>query len=91
LLTVAKYAALGEIEYGSTELLEGQLLLSPGPAPDHIYGMGELFVAIRAALPRGLEPLQDGHLDLQLAPERSPGTVRRADLMAVMRMRAGPH
>jgi Uma2 family endonuclease len=84
LLTVAEYAALGEIEYGYTELLEGRLLLSPpSPAPDHIYAMGEWFVAIRAALPRGLEALQDGDLDLQLTPEHSPGTVRRPDLMVV--------
>ncbi|HEX4248929.1 MAG TPA: Uma2 family endonuclease [Pseudonocardia sp.] len=83
LLTVAEYAALGETEFGYTELLEGRLLLSPSPTPDHIYAMGEMFVAIRAALPRGLEALQDADLDLRLAPERSPGTVRRPDLMVV--------
>jgi len=83
LLTVAEYAALGDTDYGYTELLEGRLLLSPSPAPDHIYAMGELFVAIRAALPQGLEALQDADLDLQLAPEHSPGTVRRPDLMVV--------
>ena len=33
LLTVAEYLAIGEIEPGYTELVEGRLLLSPSPVP----------------------------------------------------------
>ena len=35
LLTVTDYAALGETEPGYTELVNGRLLLSPIPTPDH--------------------------------------------------------
>jgi Uma2 family endonuclease len=82
-LTVAEYAELGETESGYTELLEGRLLMSPSPVPDHGYAMGELFVAIRSVLPAGLEAIQDTDLDLQLASADDPGTVRRPDVMVV--------
>jgi hypothetical protein len=35
LLTVAEYLEIGEVEPGYTELIEGRLLLSPNPGPDH--------------------------------------------------------
>ena len=35
LLTVAEYLALGETERGYDELVEGRVVMSPGPAPDH--------------------------------------------------------
>jgi Uma2 family endonuclease len=82
-LTVAEYAELGETESGYTELLEGRLLMSPSPVPDHGYAMGELFVAIRSVLSAGLEAIQDTDLDLQLASADDPGTVRRPDMMVV--------
>jgi Uma2 family endonuclease len=80
LLTVSEYAELGETEYGYTELLEGRLLLSPSPVPDHGYAAVELAVALRQALPPGLEVLPDTDLDLQLAAPKEPGFVRRPDI-----------
>lgn len=35
LLTVAEYLEIGEIELGYSELVEGRLLMTPSPAPDH--------------------------------------------------------
>jgi hypothetical protein len=37
LLTVAEYLEIGEIEPGYSELVEGRLLMSPTPVPDHNY------------------------------------------------------
>jgi Uma2 family endonuclease len=81
-LTVAQYLELGETEY-RTELAEGQLLMSPSPVPDHCYAMGEIFVALRAALPPDYEGIQEIDLDLELVSAREPGTVRRPDLVVL--------
>ena len=35
LLTVAEYLDIGEIEIGYSELVEGRLVMSPSPVPDH--------------------------------------------------------
>jgi Uma2 family endonuclease len=85
LLTVAEYLEIGEIEAGYTELVEGRLLLSPGPTPDHNYGGLELAVQLRSQLPDGIEAIPDMDIDLQLAPPDAPGTVRRPDLIVVPR------
>jgi Uma2 family endonuclease len=85
LLTVAEYLEIGEIEPGYTELVEGRLLLSPSPAPDHNYGGLELAVQLRSQLPDGIEAIPDMDIDLQLAPPDAPGTVRRPDLIVVPR------
>ncbi|GAA5145362.1 Uma2 family endonuclease [Pseudonocardia eucalypti] len=81
LLTVAEYAALGETEFGYTELLEGRLLMSPSPGLAHNDAMGELFVAIKSALPTGFGVTQDLDLDLEINPPDQPGFVRRPDLI----------
>lgn len=83
LLTVAEYAALGETEFGYTELIEGRLLLSPSPVPDHGFAEFELAFALRQALPSGMEVIPDTDLDLELAPPDGPGFVRRPDLVVV--------
>lgn len=83
LLTVSEYAALGETEFGYTELIEGRLLLSPSPVPDHGFAEVALVLALHQALPSGLELLPDTDLDLELAPPDEPGFVRRPDLMVV--------
>ena len=83
LLTVAEYLEIGEIEPGYSELVEGRLLMSPSPVPDHNYALLEIAVQFRSQLPRGLEVLQDMDVDLQLAPPDAPGTVRRPDLIVV--------
>lgn len=83
LLTVAEYLEIGEIELGYSELVEGRLLMSPGPVPDHNNAAFELGVQLRSQLPAGLQTLPDMDLDLQLAPVNAPGTVRRPDLIVV--------
>jgi Uma2 family endonuclease len=83
LLTVAEYLEIGEIELGYSELVEGRLLMSPSPAPDHNTASLELAVALRAQLPSGLRVIPDIDVDLQLAPPDAPGTVRRPDLVVV--------
>lgn len=85
LLTVAEYLAIGEVEPGHTELLEGQVLMSPGPAPDHNHAAMEIAFQLRDQLPPGFEALTDLDVDLQLAPPDAAGTVRRPDLVVVPR------
>jgi Uma2 family endonuclease len=85
LLTVAEYLEIGEIEPGYSELVEGRLLMSPSPVPDHNYALFEMAVRLRTQLPPGLEVIQDMDVDLQLAPPDAPGTVRRPDLIVVPR------
>jgi Uma2 family endonuclease len=82
-LTVAEYLEIGEIEPGYPELVEGCLLMSPTPVPDHNYALLEIAVQLRSQLPRGLEVLQDMDVDLQLARPEAPGTVRCPDLIVV--------
>lgn len=45
LLTVGEYAALGEDDSGRSELMEGNLVLSPSPSPDH--NMAALRIALQ--------------------------------------------
>jgi Uma2 family endonuclease len=83
LLTVAEYLEIGEIELGFSELVEGRLLMSPSPAPDHNYAALRLAVRLEDKLPTGWEIITDIDVDLQLAPADAPGTVRRPDLVVV--------
>jgi Uma2 family endonuclease len=83
LLTIADYVALGEDDRHRWELQEGNLIMSPSPTPRHMIASGELFAQLRTQLPSGLRAVQDVDLDLQLAPERQPGTARRPDLVVV--------
>ncbi|MDQ2790238.1 MAG: Uma2 family endonuclease [Pseudonocardiales bacterium] len=83
LLTVAEYAELGETESGYTELLEGRLLMSPSPVPDHNFAAAELLVQLRPQLPDHLEVILDVDVDLQLVEPDQPGFSRRPDLMIV--------
>nr|WP_245645409.1 Uma2 family endonuclease [Pseudonocardia acaciae] len=83
LLTVAEYAALGEVEPGYTELVEGRLLFCPSSSLDHNVASSQLAMAIYTALPPGLEVLVNTDLDLGLASAGEPGTVRRPDIMVI--------
>jgi Uma2 family endonuclease len=85
LLTTAEYAKLGEIEPGYTELMEGRLLMSPSPAPDHNFASLELAMQLRPQLPDHLEVIQDVDVDLELVPADQPGFSRRPDLVIVQR------
>lgn len=85
LLTVAEYAELDETESGYTELLEGRLLMSPSPVPDHNIASLELAVQLRPKVPDHLEVIQDVDVDLELAPSDQPGFSRRPDLIVTQR------
>jgi Uma2 family endonuclease len=85
LLTIAEYAALGEIESGYTELLEGCLLTSPSPTPDHNFASVALMNQLQPQLPDKVLVLPDIDVDLELAPARQPGSSRRPDLVLVER------
>jgi Uma2 family endonuclease len=85
LLTVAEYLDIGEIEPGYSELVEGRLLMSPSPVPDHNRAVFRMAVGLDPQLPVGLEVIPDMDVDLQLAPPEAPGTVRRPDLIVVPR------
>jgi Uma2 family endonuclease len=85
LLTIAEYAALGETEHGYTELIEGRILVSPSPVPDHNYAIQELGMLLRPQLPESVETVPDMDVDLELAPANEPGFSRRPDLMIVTR------
>lgn len=84
LYTVGEYVALGETEYRS-ELQEGHIIVSPSPLSDHSMAQIELVAQVRAQLPPNLVVLQDIDVDLGLAPEDEPGTVRRPDVFVVSR------
>jgi Uma2 family endonuclease len=83
LLTVDAYIALGEDDSCRSELQEGNLLMSPSPAPDHMIVMGRLFVQLEQELPPGPQVIPDVDVDLELVPRGKPGFVRRPDLVVV--------
>ncbi|MGH3856618.1 MAG: Uma2 family endonuclease [Pseudonocardiaceae bacterium] len=85
LLTVAEYAELGETESGYTELVEGRLLMSPSPVPDHNVAAAELLVRLRSQLPDNLEVILDVDGDLELVGPDQPGFSRRPDLAIIQR------
>ncbi|MGB3438010.1 MAG: Uma2 family endonuclease [Actinophytocola sp.] len=85
LLTIGEYAALGETEHGYTELIEGRLIMSPSPVPDHNNAALELAVALRPRLREDVEVQLDVDINLQLAPLDEPGSSRRPDLIVVQR------
>ncbi|WP_300011882.1 Uma2 family endonuclease [Pseudonocardia sp.] len=84
-LTVAEYLAIGEIEPGYSELVEGRLVMCASPVFDHQDFLFELHSQVRSQLPPGLVAAQDLDLDLQLVPADGPGTVRRPDLVVATR------
>jgi Uma2 family endonuclease len=85
LLTIAEYAELGETEHGYTELIEGRLLMSPSPVPDHNNAMFELGSQLKPQLPAHLEVQVELDIDLELVPPGSPGFSRRPDLIVIDR------
>jgi Uma2 family endonuclease len=81
LLTIGEYAALGEDEHGRTELMEGNLVMSPSPTPDHNIAIFRIAQQLDGQLPDGAEVISDVDVDLQLVPPDGPGTSRRPDLV----------
>lgn len=85
LLTVREYKDLGEDEHGRTELMEGNLVMSPNPTPDHSVAAFMVATQLRPRLPEDLGVLLDVDVDLQLVPPEGPGTSRRPDVLVVSR------
>jgi Uma2 family endonuclease len=83
LMTVGEYAELGETESGYTELVEGRLLVSRSPAPDHNVASFELALQLRSQVPEDFEVIPEVDIDLELAPADRPGFSRRPDLVVV--------
>lgn len=85
LYTVAEYMALGETEPGYSELVEGLMIVNPGPTPDHNFTGIEVVLALRRHAPADLVCVTDIDVDLQLAPPEDPGFVRRPDVVVFRR------
>ena len=85
LLTVAEYLALGETELGYDELVEGRVVMSPSPGPDHNRAVFRVAVQVEPQLPPELEVLLDLDVDPELAPPDAPGFTRRPDLIVARR------
>ena len=83
LLTVEAYAALGEDDRYRSELQEGNLVMSPSPAPNHMIVMRKLLIQLDGQLPADVQVIPDIDVDLELAPRGKPGFVRRPDLIIV--------
>jgi Uma2 family endonuclease len=83
LLTIAEYAALGEIDPGYTELIEGRLVWSPSPGPQHQVALLELAIQLGSQLRPNLEVIPAVDIDLSLAAPDEPGFSRRPDLVVV--------
>lgn len=58
------------------------MLMSPGPAPDHMITMAKLIVQL-GQLPADLQVIPDVDVDLELVPLGQPGWSRRPDLVVV--------
>jgi Uma2 family endonuclease len=85
LLTVTEYLALGETALGYDELVEGRVVTSPSPVPDHNRAIFRAAVQLDPQLPAELEVLLDLDVNLELAPADAPGFTRRPDLIVVAR------
>ena len=85
LLTVAEYLARGETELGYDELVEGRVVMSPSPVPDHNRPVFRVAVQVEPQLPPELEVLLYLDVDLELAPPDAPGFTRRPDLIVARR------
>ena len=85
LLTVGEYAALGEDDSGRSELMEGNLVMSPSPSPDHNMAALRIALQLLPQLPQDLEVITDLDIDLELAPADQPGFSRRPDVIVVQR------
>jgi Uma2 family endonuclease len=82
---VSEYAALDEIETDRFELMEGNLVVSPRPSPDHNMAGLRIALQLMPQLSQDLEVITDVDIDLELAPPDQPGFSRRPDVIVVRR------
>jgi Uma2 family endonuclease len=85
LLTVGEYAELGEDDSGRSELMEGNLVMSPSPSPDHNMAALRIALQLMPQLSPDLEVITDVDIDLELTPADQPGFSRRPDVIVVRR------
>ncbi|RJQ87063.1 Uma2 family endonuclease [Amycolatopsis panacis] len=85
LLSITDYLALGEVEPGYTELVEGRLVFSPTPSARHNRAALELGVHLVEQAPSGYDVVFGVDLDLLLAAPGAPGFSRRPDLLVTTR------
>ncbi|MGO1053151.1 Uma2 family endonuclease [Crossiella sp. CA198] len=83
LLTIAEYQALGEIEFGYSELQEGRVVMSPNQDLTHARTAQRFADQLTRQLPAGVELICRVDIDLELAPADQPGSSRRPDLVVV--------
>lgn len=82
---MAEYLELGEIEPGYSELIEGRVVITPGPLADHNNAALETAVQLKPFLPPDLEVILDIDVDLELVPPQQPGSSRRPDPIVVQK------
>lgn len=81
LLSIKEYLALGEVEPGFTELVEGRLVFSPSPGAWHNRATYALAFQLHEQLPDGFSVIPRVDIDLGLAPDGAPGFSRCPDLL----------
>jgi Uma2 family endonuclease len=84
-LSLAEYLAIGEVEPGYTELVEGSVVVSPSPFPRHGRARSRLVARLNTQLPGELEALPELDVDLALAGPDGPGWSRRPDVVVASR------
>ncbi|WP_433731039.1 Uma2 family endonuclease [Nocardia sp. CA-129566] len=85
LLTIKDWLALHEDYQFRLELQEGSLTMAPSPEPEHMLAGLDLGSQVRDQLPPDLVAVPEVDINLELAGEDEPATVRRPDLVLVRR------
>ncbi|MGW7536311.1 Uma2 family endonuclease [Amycolatopsis sp. NPDC054798] len=81
LLSIKEYLALGEVEPGFTELVEGRLVFSPSPGARHNRVTYALASQLHEQLSDDFYVVPRVDIDLGLAPDGAPGFSRCPDLL----------
>ena len=88
LLTIEEYAALGETEFGYTELQEGRLLMSPSPHFTHMRALFRLAAQLDQQAPDDLVVVGELDINMGFSAEDEPGDSRRPDIIVCTRAEA---
>jgi Uma2 family endonuclease len=83
LLTVAEYSALGETAWGYTELIQGRVLMSPGPGLAHGRALVQLCMELHDQLPDAWDAVHNLDVNLELVAPDEPGFSRRPDMIII--------